>query len=182
MRLTCPACGAISSLDAMIEHQAAREALAAALCIDTRLGPLMMKYLALFRPAKTGLSMSRVAVLLGELMPMIHAAKITRNGTLYAAPREAWVIALEDILARRDSLSLPLKSHGYLLGILANQNLQANARAEKSTEQRRSGQTPVGTSAAHQEFKPEAPLERNPMAAAKAIADAKAIMKGNQHA
>ena len=179
MRLSCPACGASSSLDALIEHGAAREALAAALCLDARLGPLMVKYLALFRPAKTGLSMSRVATLLGELLPMIHAARIERNGSLYAAPRDAWISAVEDILARRDSLTLPLKSHGYLLGIIANQAGQAAARAEKASEQQRSGHTPVGVSAAHRPMQPDAPVIRNPAAAAQAIAAAKAIMKGN---
>ncbi|MHB1333421.1 MAG: hypothetical protein ACYCY1_12560 [Sulfuriferula sp.] len=179
MRLSCPACGASSSLDALIEHGAAREALAAALCLDARLGALMVKYLALFRPAKTGLSMSRVATLLGELLPMIHAAKIERNGTLYAAPRDAWISAVEDILARRDSLTLPLKTHGYLLGIIVNQAGQAAGRAEKANEQKRSGHTPVGVSAAHRPMQPDAPVVRNPEAAAQAIAAAKAIMKGN---
>jgi hypothetical protein len=180
MRLSCPACGASSSLDALIEHAAAREVLTAALCVDGRLGPLLVKYLALFRPAKTGLSMSRVAALLGELLPLIHAAKIERNGSLYAAPREAWIMALDDLLARRDSLTLPLKSHGYLLGVLANQSTQAAARAEKSTEQRRAGHTPVGAvAAAHRPMPADAPVVRDPMAAAAAIAKAKAIMRGD---
>lgn len=119
MQVRCPSCGAEMSLDVVIEHDAAAQALALALSF-TPLGKLIVRYLALFRPAKSKLSWPRVVTLLGELMPMIESQRIERSGTLYDAPHEVWCAAIEQMLATRDAgkLQTPLKSHGYLLEVI----------------------------------------------------------------
>lgn len=144
MKLTCPACGAAASLDVLIANDSAREAVMAALLLPAPLGKLLVQYLGLFRPAKRQLSFDRVAALLNELQPMIGAGRIERGGRVWAAPVEAWRMALEEMAAKRGALTLPLKSHGYLLAIIVGYTDKAEARAEAQEENRRAGRTPVG--------------------------------------
>lgn len=144
MKTSCPACGAAFSLDALLGNEGARAAIMAALEMPAPIGKLLVQYLALFRPASRQLSFDRVATLLSELLPMISAAKIERNGRIWSAPQDYWAMALNEMLAKRDKLTLPLKSHGYLLEIIAGYSNKAEAKAEAQTEARRAGHTPIG--------------------------------------
>lgn len=120
MRTRCPCCGAALALDALVAHEAARDALRQAFALDAVLGAALVRYLALHRPRERDLSMPRVASLLQELLPMVQAQRITRAGREYPAPREAWVWAIQQACAARDEgrLVTPLKGHGYLLEVL----------------------------------------------------------------
>lgn len=144
MKLSCPACGSLSSLDALLGNEGAREAVMAALAMPAPLGKLMVQYLALFRPAQRQLSFDRVANLLNELLPMISAAKIERNGRICSAPQDYWKQAIEEMLNKRDKLTLPLKNHGYLLTIIENYSNKAEARKEQQHEDQLAGRTQVG--------------------------------------
>lgn len=144
MKTSCPACGAAFSLDVLIGHDGARNAFMLALALPAPLGKLLVQYLGLFRPAKRQLSFDRATSLLGELQPMVDAARIERNGRTWAAPQDYWRQALEEMLVKRDKLTLPLKSHGYLLEIIAGYSNRAEARAEAREEDRKAGRTPVG--------------------------------------
>ena len=141
MKLTCPACGAVASLDAIIAHRGARDAVQVALQMPAPLGELLVRYVALFRPKSRQLSLDRLARLLGELLPLIQAARIERRGREWPAPQEYWRSALEEITTRGQGLTLPLKSHGYLLEILAGYADKAAAGAEAKREQAQT-QTP----------------------------------------
>lgn len=184
MHLTCPACGAVHSLDAVLAHEAARSALVRALGL-TPLGRRLVRYLALWRPAKRALSWERTAALLEELLDMVEAARIDRHGRAWPAPQDYWVMAIDEIIARRDAgqLRTPLKSHGYLLEIIAGLGDRAEAQAERGRETQARGATASGISAAHKPFapsdtKPARDTTRNPEAAAAALAKAKSILKG----
>lgn len=120
MKTKCPCCGAINSLDSLINHDKANQAIALALQFDGELGKKLIGYLSLFRPEKTALSYDRVATLLGELLPMVQAGEIQRDRNGYPAPLEAWLYGINTILANRHNLKLPLTSHGYLLQIISN--------------------------------------------------------------
>lgn len=166
MRTACPACGAEMSLDAMINHDAARSAVAAAMGMDLTLGKALVQYLGLFRPAKRSLSFDRVAALLEELVPMVQAGKITRNGQHYPAPRESWKLAIETVLASRGNLQLPLKGHGYLLAVLTGTAEKLESRIEQQKENQRMGI--AGTGSHRQEVvqgvtKLAAPVPKQPM-------------------
>lgn len=139
MRLTCPACGAEMTLDIALAHEGARSATLTALELPDRLGKSLIAYVTLFRPPKRQLSHDRLAAILGELLPMIQAAQIERNGRTWPAPIEYWRAAIEAMLAKRDAgrLQLPLKSHGYLLEIIAGIANDAEGKAESQREQRR---------------------------------------------
>ena len=92
MNLRCPNCGAVHSLDTLINDADASAVLKAVLDMDAELGKAAIRYIGLFRPAKSQLSWSRTAKLLNELMPSIKAKP--SNATACPTP--------------------PLRRHGYM--------------------------------------------------------------------
>ena len=137
MKTRCPCCGAENSLDALIAHEGARQAVWAAAQTGGEIGRLAVQYIALFRPAKTALTFERMAKLLGELPDMERGA-ISRNGLEYPAPPEAWIYGFRELLARRNagSLKLPLKSHGYLYEVISSWQGQGLQMLPAAPEQR----------------------------------------------
>ena len=150
MKLSCPGCGAVFSLDALIGMEGARDAVMAAMILPAPIGAQIMRYIGLFRPAKRNLSFDRAANLLNELLPMIEAAKIERNGRIWSAPQVYWKQAIEEMLSKRDTLSLPLKTHGYLLAIIEGYNLKAESRKEQQHEDKLAGRTTATMPVAYQ--------------------------------
>ena len=116
----CPNCGTTNSLDSLISDAEAAEVLKMLLELDADIGKAAIRYIGLFRPGKSQLSWGRTAKLLKELLPQMQTATIERDGTAYAAPMEAWLYGLHEVLAARETgrLKTPLKSHGYLYEIL----------------------------------------------------------------
>lgn len=137
MKVKCSACGAIHSLDALVANEAASQALNAALLVNGELGRALIEYLGLFRPAKSSLTFERVATILNELSPMITAGKIQRDGSEFSAPPEAWIYGINQMLASRQTLKLPMKSHGYLLEIIAGFKPSSTAVVLHNSEQNR---------------------------------------------
>lgn len=170
----------MASLDVLIGHEGARDAVMAALSLPAPLSKQLVQYIALFRPVSRNLSMDRLANLLGELQPLIAEAKFQREGRLWNAPLDYWKLGLDEMIGKRDKLTLPLKSHGYLLAIIQGYSLKAEGKVEAQTEARRGGNTPiVGVAhASHQAVRTE-PVEaqkpRSPMPAA-----VKDILKGSK--
>lgn len=136
MKLVCPVCHAEYPLEAAMNDVAARQAVVKAFEL-TEIGSLLIRYVTLFKPAKQALSMARLAKLLDELVPMVKAGQIERSGSRYAAPQAYWQQAIETMLSGREKLTLPLKSHGYLLEIIAGYANKAEAKQEKQAEQGR---------------------------------------------
>lgn len=148
MRLACPACGAEMSLDVLLSVEAARDAVLAALLLPAPLGRLLVQYIALFRLLPRALegggraiarqlSWERVAALFGDLALPMAEGRFQRRGRTYVATIDYWRAALEEILARREALSLPLKSHGYLYEIIAGYSERAEKAAEDLRERNR---------------------------------------------
>jgi hypothetical protein len=147
MKLTCPACGAEFTLDVLIAHEGARDALIEAMGMNAPLGKRLIAYLGLFRPAQRQLTMDRVAKILKEISPSIRDRQIVRNGRAWAIPLESWTWGLDEIVikAKTDKLTLPLKSHGYLYEMLIAAADKVEAKAEQESENRRaSGALPSG--------------------------------------
>ena len=121
MNIKCPNCGAVHSLDSLINDADASAVLKAVLEMDVELGKAAIRYIGLFRPAKSQLSWARTAKLLNELLPMIKAQEAARDGVCFPAPTEAWIHSFNETVNARDQgrLKLPLKSHGYLLEIVS---------------------------------------------------------------
>ena len=140
MQLTCPCCMAHFPVEAALTDEQARQAVAAALGLPAPLGDRLLRYVALFRPASRALSWDRAGRLLNELLAMIEAGRIEREGRRYRAGLECWRQALDEILDARDRLRLPFKSHGYLLEIIAALSPKVEAAEEASREaDRRTG-------------------------------------------
>ena len=121
MNIKCPNCGAVHSLDSLINDADASSVLRAVLEMDVEMGKAAIRYVGLFRPAKSQLSWSRTAKLLNELLPMMKAQTAERDGVSSPAPAEAWMHGFNETVNARDQgrLKLPLKSHGYLLEIVS---------------------------------------------------------------
>lgn len=136
MKLTCPACGATHSLEALLTDQQAREAVAAALALPAPLNDRLLRYIGLFRPPKRALSWERATRLLTELRELIHAGSIERKGRTWPAPIAYWSLALDAVLEQRAKLQLPLTGHGYLLEILCGVAFRAEHRDEVEKERR----------------------------------------------
>lgn len=134
MQITCPCCFARFAIEAALTDEHARQAVAVALKMPPPLGDLTLRYLALFRAPNRALSWDRAARLLGDLLAPMQAGRIERHGRVWAAPLPAWQTAFEEMLARRDKLQLPLKSHGYLWEIVVAQANRVEADAERRAE------------------------------------------------
>jgi hypothetical protein len=139
MRLTCPCCGAQNSLEALLTDAAARQAVAAALALPG-LGDRLTRYLGLFRPTGgRGLTWDRVARLLEELNAALAAGQVERHGQVWPAPLDYWKIALDQMLDNRPTLTLPLKTHGYLYEVvtgLSRKATEATAVRQEADEER----------------------------------------------
>ncbi|OAN31121.1 hypothetical protein [Pseudomonas oryzihabitans] len=128
MRTRCPNCGTTLSLDALIAHDGAREALGVAFKLSGPLGNALIRYLGLFRPESRELTMDRVAKLLAELLPDLQAQRIERGGQVFEAPPACWAWAIEQALAAREAgrLVTPLKGHGWLYQVMTQYQPQAS--------------------------------------------------------
>lgn len=120
MRTRCPNCGTTLSLDALIAHDGARDALGVAFKLSGQLGSALIRYVGLFRPETRELTMDRVGKILNELLPDLQAQRIERNGAVFNAPAACWVWAVEQAVAARDAgrLVTPLKGHGWLYQVM----------------------------------------------------------------
>lgn len=138
LNLSCPECGAQFDLGQAMEDADARRLLEWV----TRIPPVAVRpyfrYLRLFKPAKQSLRWSRMLTLTREIAPMIEAAQIERNHASYVVPPQQWADAMTELAERPPaSLKLPLKSHGYLLSILATQAEKSASQSEQKREEKR---------------------------------------------
>lgn len=135
----CPNCGAANSLDSLVSDAEAAEVLKMLLELDADIGKAAIRYIGLFRPAKSQLSWARTAKLLNELLPMIKAQEAARDGVCFPAPTEAWIHGFNETVNARDQgrLKTPLKSHGYLYEILAGWVGQPSAGNQTNQPNRR---------------------------------------------
>jgi len=122
MKTRCPCCGASFSLEVLVAHEGARDALKNVFLLSGELGTETIRYLALFRPAERDLSMDRLARLLSQVIPDMRAGTITRRGQVFDAPPAAWVWAMRQALSARETgrLKTPLNSHGWLYEAISN--------------------------------------------------------------
>ena len=149
MNLVCPICQAEYPLAAAMNDVAARQAVVKAFSL-TQMGDRLIAYVALFKPAKQALSMVRLAKLLDGLVDMVKAGQIKKNGNTYAAPQQYWMQAIDQMLGNRQSLSLPLKNHNYLIAIIASTGEKVEAKKEADAEKgRQYGAVPAAMPAAN---------------------------------
>lgn len=140
MKLICPSCHAHHSIDAWLNDADARLAMSAAAELPAELGPVVLRYLGLFRPAQQSLRWARANKLLMEILAWLQAGNIRRHSRSWPVTPASLRAAIETVLARRDKLDLPLADHAYLLSVIAGHADKAEAQAETASEtQRRHG-------------------------------------------
>lgn len=155
MRIICPCCQADFPVEAGINDVAARNAVKMAFGL-TPFGDLMLGYVQLFKPAKRAMPIARLVKILEELLQMIREGRVHRNGRAWPAPMDVWKCAFEEMLGRREKLTLPLKNHSYLITIIAGAADKAEGAVEKHTENKKQG----GRTQRNQEKIKTAPMPR----------------------
>ena len=135
--LSCPVCGAELDLAVLFAHEGDQRALARLAAVSIPLGGRVLQYLALFTPPKQRLTAAQKIKLILQLLPDLERGAISWKGRDWAAPREAWAMAIDQMLAARDAqrLELPMKGHGYLYAILAGMADRFEGQAEQQREQ-----------------------------------------------
>lgn len=72
MRVSCPSCNAECTLDVLLNHQLARQAVARLVRLSLPFGAAAVQYVALFKPASRALTFDRIATLLDEQIGRAH--------------------------------------------------------------------------------------------------------------
>lgn len=169
MRATCPECGTQGPIAAfLIEDEAKRLALITA-ALPPALGRAVIAYLGLFKPPRSSLRLARVAQIAAEVADLAAAGTVGGDDES-DAPRATqpshWADGIEQLLAKRTSLSLPLQTHDQLRAVvyrLAAKGVSPTARPPVITQQlgqsARSGRHLVGTATLDRAAE-ETPLER----------------------
>ena len=155
-RVVCPACQVEMGLEAILGSDDARGvvALMARMPGTPALRKGVLRYVGLHAPAQRQISWDKVEKLISEVVEMMDAGSIQRDGRTWPAPLAYWSDALDKLFVI-PTLRRPLKGHGLLLQIIADMAAGDDAKAEVAKLRTGRGETPIGTSAAHKEFAPE---------------------------
>lgn len=139
MRLTCPRCGQGYALREALQDDDWRALVDHLVSLPAAVQRPLLDYLALFAPAKQQrLQPARACRLLDQIAPQIRDARVTRNGVSYVVPADTWAAAMRYLVDTPPAtLKLPLKSHGYLLQILADKAERLAAADERAREEAR---------------------------------------------
>lgn len=136
MKLRCFACGAMGSAEAFTNDSIARELLAVATNLPHPLPPIILNYLAMFRPEKTMLTWPKALRLTKDLAALVATGTVqVEKKAARPCPPRLWAQAIEQVIERRDRLSLPLKNHNYLKQIVYDLADRQDARNEAGYHQ-----------------------------------------------
>lgn len=138
MRATCPECGAQAHISAMFADDDGKRLALIAADLPEGIGRPVLAYLGLFKPAKTALRLARAVKLAQEVADLIAAGSVCkdeRSGVRRPASPAQWAAGIDQMLAQRGSLSLPLESHGYLRAVVYGLADKADAAQERQREE-----------------------------------------------
>ncbi len=138
MQLCCPACGFKSPIETFAADKDARHFAALMGRVPPPLSDLVLRYLGLFAPAKHAMTFSKGRAVLEPLVVLIEQGRITRAKREWPVSLSGFEHGLQHMVDRRASLTLPLKSHGYLLEVLAGaaDKVEAQSEAQEIARQR----------------------------------------------
>lgn len=137
MRATCPECGAQAHLSAFFAEDDGKRLAALLAGMQPELGRAVIGYLGLFKPAKTALRLARalkIAQEVAELVASGTVCKDERTGVRRPALPAHWSAGIEQMLAQRDRLTLPLDGHGYLRSVVFGLADKQDAARERQAE------------------------------------------------
>lgn len=143
MNLTCPNCALTFPIAAGANDADARRFAAMMGDLPPVVCRPLIDYLGLFKPRKTGLRWSRMITVLQDIAPEIIAGQVRRDGRVLPASADIWAEGLRQMADKRDRLTLPLKSNGYLRELVFGLADRAGAKEERERElSLRRGQRP----------------------------------------
>ena len=180
LNVSCPECGAHFSLLHAMEDADGRRFIGLLSDAQPVVVRPLIRYLALFKPARQGMRWSRMYSLAMELVPMIKAAEVKHNGNTYTVPPQKWadtMLALVETPPK--SLRLPLKSHGYLISILAGDAESVAAKAEQKDIEQKRNRGQIGLNKGPAQISTVVPVASKETAAA-ALKAAQQALKGNR--
>ena len=137
MRLTCPCCDTEFPIEAGFSEADGKRFAALVAELEPALGRAVLAYLRLFKPNKTALRLSRATRIVDELMMLVRAGTVCRDeraGMRRPADQTVWAAGIEQMLAAREGLSLPLDNHNYLRAVVYGLADKADAKAEHARE------------------------------------------------
>ena len=150
MKATCPNCGTQGHVAAFFVEDEGKRLAATLAGMVPELGRAVIGYLGLFKPAKTALRMARAAKLAIEIDALANAGSVCRDdraGVRRPCTPATWAAGIEQMLAQRAALSLPLDGHNYLRAVVYGLADKADAAAERQVhEQLRVGNRPAAPS------------------------------------
>lgn len=156
-------CGLRTPVEIACEHEGAARVVSRCMASLGRVGPALLSYLSLHRPARHRLTWEKTERLLTELLDVYDAGALVRDRVRHPLSDEVWLAALAAVRDATPTLSLPLDGHGYLYAILASMSQKAQRAAEEERAARLRGETPVGYSAAHAPAAAPAPVRGEPV-------------------
>lgn len=139
MRATCPDCGTQGHVAAFFVDADGRRLAATLAGMVPELGRATIGYLGLFKPAKTALRMARASKLAAEIDALANAGAVCRDergGMRRPCTPLTWAAGIEQMLAQRGALTLPLDGHGYLRAVVFGLADKADAAVERQTHER----------------------------------------------
>lgn len=143
--IPCPYCGKSVDMIQGMEALAGQEWTKLLSDLPNGLIGALLRYLELFKPLKQELRWSRRLALTQEIVPMMKAAQVKRNGISYAAPLPVWEAEMMKLIVNRpESLVLPLKSNGYLLSMIAGRGESAARKLEQDKIEQQRNRSNVG--------------------------------------
>jgi hypothetical protein len=137
MLATCPDCGAHGHLSAFFAEADGKRLAAQLADMEPALGRAVIGYLGLFKPVKTALRMPKAIKLVDELRRLVAAGDVCadeRGGVRRMATPAMWAEGIEQMLAQRATLTLPLANHNYLRKVVFGLADSADAAAERRKE------------------------------------------------
>lgn len=140
MRVTCPCCDAEFPIESAFADDDGKRLAAALVALDAELARATLRYLRLFKPAKSALRSARAARLVQELADLVSPGTVCRDergGVRRPAPPALWTAGIEQMLANRATLAVPLDGHNYLRAVVFGLADRADAKAELQQEQSR---------------------------------------------
>lgn len=134
MNGTCQTCGTVAPIEWFLAEAEYRQICAALIELPKDVQAVVFHYLGLFRPV-TGraIAAKKAERLLAEIRSMVATGyvQVDRKAARPCPPR-IWAKAIEQMVERRDRLSIPMPNHNYLKSIAYDLADQADAKNERT--------------------------------------------------
>ena len=130
----CQTCGAVAPIEWFLSEADNRQICAILAEMPKDVQAVVFFYLSLFRPVAGRALQARKAVrLMTDIKNLVAAGHVQIDKRpARPCPPKIWALAMEQMVERRDRLTVPMPNHNYMKAIAYDLADQADARAEKA--------------------------------------------------